>query len=202
MSIGDRRHDMCGNSWCSAFIDRVVHELGEPAVDDYDVHEAREHHREDQEREAQDLEEGEGRVRLRGAQAAAVGHLHGRVDGKGQRGDRQREGGEDEGLEAADEHFADFPSVSWLTATGGLYVWMKVAGVDTGAEGPLFKRALAEGMLYVPGIHCFPQDGEPARHDMIRLSFGVQPAERIRQGMGALAVAVRETLAGQTAAAT
>jgi len=105
-------------------------------------------------------------------------------------------------LKAADEHFADFPSVSWLTATGGLYVWMKVAGVDTGAEGPLFKRALAEGMLYVPGIHCFPQDGEPARHDMIRLSFGVQPAERIRQGMGALAVAVRETLAGQTAAAT
>lgn len=105
-------------------------------------------------------------------------------------------------LAAAEEHFGDFSSVSWLPATGGLYVWMKVAGVDTGAQGPLFERALAEGMMYVPGVHCYPQEGEPARNDMIRLSFGVQPAERIRQGMGALAVAVRETLAGQTAAAT
>jgi 2-aminoadipate transaminase len=93
-------------------------------------------------------------------------------------------------LEALDEQFADIPGVSWTEATGGLYVWLKVGDVDTGSGGPLFRHALDKGVLYVPGIHCFPEEGEPPRTDMIRLSFGVQPPDRIRQGIALLAAAI------------
>ncbi|MDH3716511.1 MAG: PLP-dependent aminotransferase family protein [Planctomycetota bacterium] len=93
---------------------------------------------------------------------------------------------------AIEQHFRSMPHVSWLPAEGGLYVWMQVEGVDTGSAGPLFRKALDEGVMYVPGIHCYPLEGEAARHDMIRLSFGVQPAERIREGIASLAQAVEE----------
>ncbi len=95
-------------------------------------------------------------------------------------------------LEALDEHLSDVPGVSWSEATGGLYVWLEVGGVDTGSGGPLFQHALDEGVLYVPGIHCFPDEGESSRTDMIRLSFGVQPPDRIRQGIAELAAAIGE----------
>ena len=97
-------------------------------------------------------------------------------------------------LQAAEAYLGDLQNVSWLPATGGLYVWMCVAGIDTGAEGPLFRRALDMGVLYVPGCHCFPKEGAPIQHDRIRLSFGVQSAERIVQGMQSLAQAVHEVL--------
>ena len=66
-----------------------------------------------------------------------------------------------------------------------------MGGTDTGVDGPLFRRALDEGILYVPGVHCYPEEGEPAQTDMMRLSFGVQPPERIREGIAALATAIR-----------
>lgn len=103
-------------------------------------------------------------------------------------------------LQAAKTYLGNFPNVSWLPATGGLYVWMCIAGVDTGAEGPLFRRALDRGVLYVPGCHCFPEEGEPVREDMIRLSFGVQSVDRIRQGMESLAGAVQEVRAEESPA--
>lgn len=95
-------------------------------------------------------------------------------------------------LEALDEHLGDVPGVGWSEATGGLYVWLEVGGVDTGPGGPLFQQALDEGVLYVPGIHCFPVEGESPRTDMIRLSFGVQPPDRIRLGIAELAAAIRD----------
>jgi 2-aminoadipate transaminase len=95
-------------------------------------------------------------------------------------------------LDAMDDELADIDGVSWIRARGGLYVWLKVGAVETSSQGPLFQRALDEGVLYVPGIHCYPQHGEPAHHDMIRLSFGVQTPERIREGIAALGRAIRE----------
>ncbi len=95
-------------------------------------------------------------------------------------------------VSAIEQHFQPLSHVRWLPAEGGLYVWMQVEGVDTGASGPLFRKALDEGVMYVPGIHCYPREGEPARHDMLRLSFGVQPAPRIREGIASLAKAVDE----------
>jgi 2-aminoadipate transaminase len=95
-------------------------------------------------------------------------------------------------LAAIQQHFRPLSHVRWLPAEGGLYVWMQVEGVDTGSAGLLFHKALDKGVLYVPGIHCYPLEGEPARHDMIRLSFGVQPAGRIREGIASLALAIEE----------
>lgn len=99
-------------------------------------------------------------------------------------------------LEAADEFLGPIEGTSWTHPTGGLYVWARMPnGLNTGPDGPLFQRAIEEGMLYVPGRYCFPLEGEPVPENTMRLSFGVQTAERIREGMRALATAVRKAQA-------
>jgi 2-aminoadipate transaminase len=96
-------------------------------------------------------------------------------------------------LEALDEHFSDLPGASWTRPSGGLYVWLTLpAGVDTGQRSPLFSRAIAEGVLYVPGDFCYPVD--PTRtvpRNAIRLSFGVPTIEQIHEGIARLARALR-----------
>ncbi len=95
-------------------------------------------------------------------------------------------------LAAADEFLAPIPGVTWTRPTGGLYVWAELpAEIDTGPEGPLFDLAIAEGMLYVPGQYTFPTEGEPVRKNTMRLSFGVPSCEEIREGIAALARAIR-----------
>ena len=94
-----------------------------------------------------------------------------------------------------EKYFENIAEVSWLPAAGGLYIWLRLRGIDTGPDGPLFPRALEKGVLYVPGCYCYPVEGCPQAHDHIRLSFGVQPPERIEHGMQLLADAIRETLA-------
>jgi len=98
-------------------------------------------------------------------------------------------------LAAADELLAPLPDVRWIRPTGGLYVWLKLPEtIETGPSGRLFERALQEGVLYVPGEYCYPNEGEPVRRNMIRLSFGVQSCEKIRQGMEALAGAIEKVM--------
>jgi 2-aminoadipate transaminase len=95
-------------------------------------------------------------------------------------------------LAAADEFLADVPGVSWQRPTGGLYVWLRLPeGIDAGPHGTLFDAALAEGVLYVPGEYCFPAEGQTIESNTIRLSFGVQSAAQIRQGVEALSRAIR-----------
>lgn len=97
-------------------------------------------------------------------------------------------------LSAAHDFLAPLPGVRWISPEGGLYVWLVLPEeFDTGPEGQLFQRALAAGVLYVPGQYCFPHEG-PRPTCTIRLSFGVQPAESIRRGMEALAQAIRVTM--------
>jgi 2-aminoadipate transaminase len=99
-------------------------------------------------------------------------------------------------LEAADEHLAKIPGVSWQRPTGGLYVWLTLPDqVDAGPESDLMQRALDAGVLYVPGEYCYPIEGQPMRRNMIRLSFGVQNPGNIRRGIAALARAVSAVVA-------
>jgi 2-aminoadipate transaminase len=63
--------------------------------------------------------------------------------------------------------------------------------LHAGPSGPLFDRAVAEGVLYVPGEFSYPSEGEPVHKNTMRLSFGVQSPERIKQGIAALAKAVK-----------
>lgn len=95
-------------------------------------------------------------------------------------------------LAAADEHLALIDGVSWHVPHGGLYVWLRLPEwLDAGLDAPLFNRALANGMIYVPGEYCFPTEGVPRQSHTMRLTFGVQSAERLRQGVAALAAAIR-----------
>ncbi len=97
-------------------------------------------------------------------------------------------------LEAAQQWLAPL-GVGWARPTGGLYVWLQLPeAVDTGISGPLFQRAVEEGVLYVPGECCYPLLGQPRRNHMIRLSFGVPTCPAIRQGVEALGRAVRKVL--------
>jgi 2-aminoadipate transaminase len=98
-------------------------------------------------------------------------------------------------LRALEHHFSDpdFSQVSWTHPTGGLYVYLTLPdGIDAGREGPLFGRALEEGVLYVPGECCYPPD--PTRkipRNTLRLSFGVANEEQIGEAVGRLARAIR-----------
>jgi 2-aminoadipate transaminase len=100
-------------------------------------------------------------------------------------------------LAALQHELGDFADMTWTHPTGGLYVWLTLPeAIDTGADGPLFDRALDEGVLYVPGQYCYPPDPtrEVPRNSM-RLSFGVPTVEQIHEGIARLARAVRQVLA-------
>lgn len=104
-------------------------------------------------------------------------------------------------LAALEVEFADLPGVQWQIPQGGLYVWLELPPeIDTGAEGALFGLAMDAGMIYVPGVYAFPAEGAAVRRSCIRLSYGVQPPERITLGVAALAKAVRRILNGGTTA--
>ncbi|MBI1370242.1 MAG: aminotransferase class I/II-fold pyridoxal phosphate-dependent enzyme [Planctomycetes bacterium] len=107
-------------------------------------------------------------------------------------------------LKALEEHLGDFePGASgasgasggthWTHPRGGLYVWLTLPErFDTGMAGPLFKAAMAEGVIYVPGAFCYPGDATRATptHAM-RLSFGTATIEQIHEGVRRLAAAIR-----------
>ena len=96
-------------------------------------------------------------------------------------------------LGAADELLSPIEGIQWVRPTGGLYVWLRLPeAIDAGLSGPLFDRAVAEGVLYVPGEYCYPKLGQAPRKNMIRLSFGIQSCQGIRRGIEALARAIRQ----------
>lgn len=98
-------------------------------------------------------------------------------------------------LESADKQLGHIPGVSWIQPNGGLYVWLTLPeSVDTSPASALFRRAQQLGVLYVPGVYCFPAEGETPQRNTIRLSFGVQSPERIRAGMQLLGQAIEDVL--------
>ncbi len=100
-------------------------------------------------------------------------------------------------LEAAEAHLRAVAGVNWIRPTGGLYVWVRLPeGLDAGLDGPLFDRAVEEGVLYVPGHYCYPPEGEPMARNALRLSFGIPSCEAIRRGVAALARAISASLEG------
>ena len=99
-------------------------------------------------------------------------------------------------LTAADEFFSDLNGVSWYTPSGGLYVWMSLPDhVSTSFDSELFHQATrVSKVMYVPGELCHPViDGCRPNYQM-RLSYGVQSEDGIREGMKRLASAVRTVL--------
>ena len=94
-------------------------------------------------------------------------------------------------LGALDEQLGAIEGVSWTRPHGGLYVWLTVPeGLDTGLDGPFFQRALAEGVLYVPGSYAFAEGTGPAPRNHVRLCFGVPGEEDMIEGIRRLASAL------------
>jgi 2-aminoadipate transaminase len=95
-------------------------------------------------------------------------------------------------LNACDEFLADIPGVRWQRPKGGLYVWLDLPPeLPTGPGTAIYRRAIENGVLYVPGEYCFPLEGERIRQNSMRLTFGVQSQERIREGIRLLGEAIR-----------
>lgn len=93
-------------------------------------------------------------------------------------------------LSAAEELLRPL-GAQWAEPTGGLYLWLEMPEeIDAGLDGRLFDLAVEEGALYIPGDRCFPEWGEPAKKNSLRLSFGVPDCETIRRGIEALARAI------------
>jgi 2-aminoadipate transaminase len=98
-------------------------------------------------------------------------------------------------LQAADEFLAPLTGLHWVRPTGGLYVWLRLLEeIDAGLSGPLFDKAVAEGVLYVPGEYCYPAEGVAVRKNTIRLSFGIQGRLGLRRGIESLARAIKSVL--------
>jgi 2-aminoadipate transaminase len=96
-------------------------------------------------------------------------------------------------LGALEREFADWPEVKWTHPAGGLYVWLSFPpGFDAGPDGKLVRRALDEGVLYVPGQfgHVPDEFGGLPRNEA-RLSFGVASQTDVDEGIRRLRKACR-----------
>ncbi len=95
-------------------------------------------------------------------------------------------------LSALATHLGDVDGCHWHETQGGLCIWLTLPNhIDTGLDGGFLQAAVDAGVIYVPGEYCFASQGEPANHSTIRLTFGVQSAERIEQGVRLLSEQVK-----------
>ena len=96
-------------------------------------------------------------------------------------------------LRALESEFADWPAVRWTRPGGGLYVWVTFPPhVATGKGGPLIDKALAAGVLYIPGqFGHVPDEFGHVPASEIRLSFGVADEAKIAEGVRRLRQACR-----------
>ena len=73
-----------------------------------------------------------------------------------------------------------------------LILVMRDIGGEFAGTAALFNRAVEEGVLYVPGDCCYPEEGPPLEKNRLRLSFGIQSCESIRRGVETLSRAIRQ----------
>ena len=96
--------------------------------------------------------------------------------------------------QALARHFP--PNVEIWESGGGLYFWARLPrNVSTGVRSKVFRTALKNDVLYVPGAFCYADD--PARrkpdHEM-RLSFGSASEPDIREGIKRLGAVLKKIL--------
>ena len=87
-----------------------------------------------------------------------------------------------------------FPAeIEWAGPEGGLYFWAKAPkNISTGPRSPLFKKALKERVMYVPGAYTYAKDLNT--HDCdnaMRISFGNASLRDIREGIERLGSALK-----------
>ncbi|TSE21664.1 2-aminoadipate transaminase [Tepidimonas alkaliphilus] len=80
-------------------------------------------------------------------------------------------------------------AIDFVPPRGGLFVWARLTGAGGRAAdgGELARRAIEQGVAFVPGAPFFARDPDPAT---LRLSFATVDEERIREGVRRLAAAL------------
>ena len=81
-------------------------------------------------------------------------------------------------------------AISFVQPQGGLFVWAKLTGAGGAVAdgGVLAKRAIEQGVAFVPGAPFFACNPD---HATLRLSFATVGEDKIIEGVGRLAKAVR-----------
>ena len=86
--------------------------------------------------------------------------------------------------------------VKWAQPAGGLYVWARMpTRVKTDLNSKLFKAAMRQKMIYVPGNLCYADDPtrrKPNRE--MRLSFGSASIRNIEEGIARLGRALKRVM--------
>jgi len=95
---------------------------------------------------------------------------------------------------ALQQHFPE--QVEWRTPGGGLYFWARLPRrLKSGSGSKVFKRALANNVLYVPGEFCYADDPtRPKPNHEMRLSFGSASEVNLHKGIARLGAVLRDCL--------
>ena len=90
--------------------------------------------------------------------------------------------------DALREHLGD--AVEFLQPQGGLFLWVRLTGKGGALAdaGELAKRAIAQGVAFVPGAPFFAQNPDATS---FRLSFATADEDKIREGIARLAQALK-----------
>ena len=95
---------------------------------------------------------------------------------------------------ACEKHFPE--KVKWESPEGGLYLWVNLPKkIKTGLKSKLFKQALKQQVLYVPGNLCYcDDDTRPKPNHQMRLSFGNASIKNIEEGITRLGRAIKRVM--------
>ncbi|HOX02767.1 MAG TPA: PLP-dependent aminotransferase family protein [Candidatus Paceibacterota bacterium] len=89
------------------------------------------------------------------------------------------------------------PAIRYAEPQGGMYLWLRLPpSSSTSRRSRIFRDALAQGVLYVPGDLCYADDPSRRRprHE-IRLSYGNATEQEIREGVARLGKVFQKALA-------
>ncbi len=98
---------------------------------------------------------------------------------------------------AIKQHFP--PEVECWEPTGGLYFWGRLPQrLESGTGSKVFKKALVNNVLYVPGNLCYADDPtRPKPNHEMRLSYGGAAEANLSKGIARLGAVFRECLGRQ-----
>ena len=91
-----------------------------------------------------------------------------------------------------------FPAgIEWWEPEGGLYFWVRLPrAMSTGVKSEVFRTALKNDVLYVPGELCYADDATRRKPDHeMRISFGSASEDDIREGIRRLGRVLRKLIA-------
>jgi len=97
--------------------------------------------------------------------------------------------------QALEQQILPHAGMSAVRPEGGLYVWLKVPVEQHSSrfDGNLFRRAASEfQVMFVPGELFYADHAHPAAGCTMRLSFGVQPLDKLAEGISRLSQALQK----------